>query len=98
MQGSSVLLQNGVVILGIGVLLSGTVLGSAFYDQVLKRVSVVQTTKVAVKSGPSEALSTLFFLHEGVDIRRIQDVGEWTKIQLRNGFEGWIEETHLEDV
>jgi len=54
---------------------------------------IVIEKKIAIKSGPSENLETLFFIHEGTQVKRIQTVSGWSEVRLENGLKGWIQET-----
>ena len=54
---------------------------------------VLVIKKIDVKSGPSETLPTLFYIHEGVEFTLLKTVNEWSEIQLSNGYNGWILES-----
>ena len=56
---------------------------------------VIISKKVEVKSGPSQTLSTLFFIHEGTEFQILQTTRQWIKIKLENGFVGWINEDNF---
>ena len=49
--------------------------------------------KVEVRSGPSETLPTLFYIHEGVEFEILKRVNGWSEIQLSNGYNGWLIKT-----
>jgi hypothetical protein len=53
---------------------------------------VIISNKVEVKTGPSETLSTLFFIHEGIEFRLIKHLGKWSEVRFQNGFIGWVNE------
>lgn len=53
-----------------------------------KAVAVTQDTEV--RAGPSEAMGSLFVLHEGTEMRLIGRSKNWAKIQLENGYTGWV--------
>lgn len=53
--------------------------------------AVVVSGSVSVKSSPSDQSSSdLFVLHEGTKVRILDSVGEWRKIELADGREGWL--------
>ena len=53
--------------------------------------AVVTAPVVSVKSSPDASSSSdLFVLHEGTEVRIIEEVGEWQGIQLSDGRKGWI--------
>ncbi|RAP35586.1 hypothetical protein DID80_06230 [Candidatus Marinamargulisbacteria bacterium SCGC AAA071-K20] len=65
------------------------------YDSV-SRNGVLIVKKIEVKSGPSETLPTLFYIHEGVEFTLLKTVNGWSEIQLSNGYNGWVlEEAYL---
>jgi tetratricopeptide (TPR) repeat protein len=43
-----------------------------------------------IKSSPSDKSIDLFILHEGTKVKILDAVGDWRKIRLANGEEGWI--------
>lgn len=53
---------------------------------------VLVVKKVDVKSGPSETLPTLYYIHEGVEFEILKSVNGWSEIQLPNGYNGWVKQ------
>jgi tetratricopeptide (TPR) repeat protein len=43
-----------------------------------------------VKSSPNEKSVDLFILHEGTKVEILDEIGEWKRIKLANGNEGWL--------
>lgn len=59
--------------------------------------AIVMTPVCAVKSSPSETSSKdLFVLHEGTKIKIMDEVGDWAKIELSDGRQGWSLRDNLE--
>ena len=56
---------------------------------------VITNRKVGIKSGPSGTLSTLFFVHEGTEVKILKESEQWTKVRLKNGFTGWVYEDNF---
>lgn len=84
--------QFGTVLLAF--LLPFSILFCFFFSRLhrdyLSDQAIAIQKKVAVKAGPSMALPTLFFVHEGVVFQIKSNQASWSEIQLRNGFKGWV--------
>jgi len=73
-----------VVALFSGVLL----LGRGYYDQHVIQ-GVVLPDKLAVREGPGSDTKSTFALHAGFKVRILGRQGDWARIRLQNGLEGW---------
>lgn len=62
-----------------------------FYVEAYYSVGVVVQTKAEVRSGPSDTLPVLFFLHDGTEFKLRKTLNQWVEISLSNGLSGWIE-------
>ena len=52
-----------------------------------------------VKSSPDDKSGTeLFVLHEGTKMKILEGMGDWTKIELQDGRQGWSKKTNLEII
>lgn len=61
--------------------------------------AVVMVTVTMVKSSPSADNSTdLFVLHEGTKVNILDMTGDWTKISLADGRQGWIKTSEIEEI
>jgi SH3-like domain-containing protein len=69
-----------------GVLLLGHV--------VLDRIpfGIVLPEAVAVKEGADANYRTSFEIHAGLKVRLLEQDGEWLRVRLANGLEGWVRE------
>ena len=57
---------------------------------VTRQDSAIVTTPVcSVKGSPAEGGSTVFVLHEGTKVRLLDNVGDWTKVEIADGRQGW---------
>jgi len=62
-------------------------------SDVIKGTSaIVIEKKVALKSGPSDSLKTLIYVHDGVSLEVIKNVKGWSEVELDNGFRGWLKQ------
>ena len=65
-------------------------------DYMTMDTAIVTRAVVNVKSSPStEASTDLFVLHEGTKVKIIDNVGQWTNIELSDGRQGWIRESDM---
>lgn len=51
-----------------------------------------------VKSSPDSKSTDLFILHEGSKVEIMDTVGEWKRIKLANGNEGWLKAEDIEII
>ena len=52
--------------------------------------AIVTVPVSSVKSSPSENGKSIFVLHEGTAVEILDNVGEWTKVQIADGRQGWL--------
>lgn len=61
--------------------------------------AVVMYPVAAVKSSPSaDSSKDLFVLHSGTRLRILDNVGDWTNIELSDGRQGWIQSKLIEII
>ncbi len=51
-----------------------------------------------VKSAPNSTGGNLFILHEGTRVEVLERVGQWSKIELADGRQGWMESRDFEAI
>ena len=52
-----------------------------------------------VRSSPDDKSGTeLFVLHEGTKVKILESVGDWDKIELQDGRQGWSKKSNLEII
>lgn len=56
-----------------------------------ENTAVIFTPTVNVKSSPVTNGTNLFVLHEGTKVQVLDKVGDWSKIKLSDGNQGWVE-------
>ena len=59
---------------------------------------IVFVPVVSVKSSPDKQGKDLFIIHEGTKVRFIDQVGQWERIELADGRQGWIESGAAEKI
>lgn len=62
------------------------------------RPAIVFSELSEVRSEPQKAGAAIFLLHEGAKVYVMETLGRWTKIELTDGTEGWIDATTIKEV
>jgi tetratricopeptide repeat protein/SH3 domain-containing protein len=52
----------------------------------------------SLRSAPDEAGTEIYLLHEGTKLDLLEKLGEWHKVQLLNGEEGWLPDGAFEEI
>ena len=63
-----------------------------------QRGAIIMESAVSVKSTPAANGTDLFILHEGAEVRVIDNVGDWVNIELPDGRQGWTMAAILEKI
>ncbi len=59
-------------------------------DVLSDRGAIVMQPVTSVKSSPSGEGKSLFILHEGTKVELLDKVGEWVKVEIADGRQGWM--------
>ena len=66
---------------------------------VTRQDSAIVTVPVCpVKSSPAEGGKTVFVLHEGTKVRLLDNVGDFAKISIADGRQGWASTATFEVI
>jgi tetratricopeptide (TPR) repeat protein len=88
------LLGAAAAILGLGALLSGSVVaGRALLERV--PFGIVLPDAMPVKEGADTNYRTSFELHAGLRVRLLERDQDWLRIRLPNGLEGWVRDRDI---
>lgn len=60
------------------------------YKYQLKNTAVVMKPVTTVRSSPDESGKSLFILHEGTKVELLEELGQWKRVELADGRQGWI--------
>lgn len=60
--------------------------------------AIVTVPVSSVKSSPGDAGKSIFVLHEGTKVSLRDDLGEWIKIELSDGRQGWVPANSIEII
>lgn len=68
-------------------------------DSLSQDAAIMTAAVSSVKSSPSDSNTTsLFIIHEGTKVRILENVGRWTKIEIADGRQGWVESEDFEVI
>ena len=67
-------------------------------DENDRRPAIIFAEITEVKGEPQKASPATLILHEGTKVYVKQVLGNWKKIQLTDGTEGWIESSTIKEV
>ncbi|MBK7872798.1 MAG: tetratricopeptide repeat protein [Saprospiraceae bacterium] len=62
------------------------------------RRAVVMQPKVALHSAPDTQSTVVIEVHEGITVSLLDKIGEWYKVSLPNGEEGWLPQNSFERI
>lgn len=88
-------LRGLLVIMGGIVLLSVGVLVTSMYVSEERPRAVVVADVVMVMSGPGESYLPLYRLFSAAEMRVLSEEGEWARVVLPDGRQGWIEQSMI---
>ena len=63
-----------------------------------KDSAIVTAPVCSVKSSPADGGKTVFVLHEGTKVRLLDSVGDWTKLEIADGRQGWATTNSMEVI
>ena len=63
---------------------------SSWKDNYISQRAVVFAGSISVKSAPVSSGNGLFIIHAGATVSIIDELGEWARIRLEDGKEGWV--------
>tara|TARA_B100001142_G_scaffold323207_1_gene372822 strand:- start:5799 stop:6527 length:729 start_codon:yes stop_codon:yes gene_type:complete len=65
----------------------------SYHKNYSKKEAIIFSSSVSVNSAPTNNSTNLFSLHSGIKVEITDSIGEWIKIQIPNGNNGWIKES-----
>jgi len=60
--------------------------------------AIVFATETQAKTDPNFTSEQVFVIHEGTKVQVLQAFGDWKKIQIANGTEGWIPAEDIKEL
>ena len=68
------------------------------HDVMARDSAIVMIPVSSVKSSPGEDGKSLFILHEGTKIKLLDTLGEWYKVEISDGRQGWMRAGDVEAI
>jgi len=87
-----------LVVLGAVTFVGVLLLGSRLYVQSISPPAVVVGSEIHAMSGPGQDYLELFRLHEAAELRLLETNGDWARIALPDGRQGWVPRQALEVI
>jgi len=87
--------------LSVGIVLFGIISGMTvirLYLEFSYQLGVVVEGKVEARSGPSDTLPVIFFLHNGTEFKTEKRLDNWTEITLPDGLTGWVSSRDVVEI
>ena len=60
--------------------------------------AVVVNPVSSVKSSPNNTGKSLFIIHEGTNVTVLEELGQWFKVELSDGRQGWVVKRDIEII
>jgi tetratricopeptide (TPR) repeat protein len=60
--------------------------------------AVVVNPVSSVKSSPNNTGKSLFIIHEGTNVTVLEELGQWYKVELSDGRQGWVVKRDIEII
>jgi len=68
------------------------------YRYNLKNTAIVMKPVSTVRSSPDNSGKSLFILHEGTKVELLEELGQWKRVELADGRQGWIFSIDIEVI
>ncbi len=88
---------GGIALILLSVLLYFLGNSQANFEQ-NSRSAIVLAKSIELKNGPDAQSSAVINIHEGLKVELLDQIGDWYKVKLRNGDEGWLPMSSLEEI
>jgi hypothetical protein len=76
-------------------LVFGLLLASRIYIQEKVHHGVVVSSSASLREGPERAAKELMQVHEGLKVRLLTEVGDYLRVRLANGVEGFVKTSQV---
>lgn len=60
--------------------------------------AIVLESAISLRNGPDEKSTNLLTIHEGLKVELLDKIGDWYKVKLSNGEQGWLPNTAIEEI
>lgn len=87
----------GLVLVLLSILPFSLASSRAQFDAHTNRAILISSS-ISLKSGPDQASTEIITIHEGLKLELLDKIGEWHKVKLSNGEQGWLPEGVFEEI
>ncbi|MEM1120756.1 MAG: tetratricopeptide repeat protein [Bacteroidota bacterium] len=88
---------GGLVLLALSIFLFFVARSQASFEQ-HSRIAIVLEESTALKNGPDAQSTAVIEIHEGLKVELLDQIGDWYKVKLSNGDQGWLPMSSLEEI
>lgn len=67
-------------------------------ERTAHNTAIIMSPTVTVRSAPDENSTELFVIHEGTKVWIIDQVGDWLRIRIADGNNGWLKLSEVEKI
>jgi len=75
---------------GVALLVFAGLFAGSIYERERMTTAIVLPDQVAMREGQGEGTAERGLLHAGLRVRVLETRGDWVRIRLNNGVEGWL--------
>lgn len=87
---------------GICLLLASLLPFALAYSQMTwekdSEMAIVQSNRIPLRSAPDEESTEIIKIYEGLKVELLDEIGEWSKVRLLNGEQGWLPMDSFEKI
>lgn len=88
---------GGIVLILLSILLYFLASSQAKFEHNSSQ-AIILANKIAVKNGPDKISTDVIEIHEGLKVELLDQIGDWYKVALSNGDQGWLPIDSLEEI
>ncbi len=88
---------GGIALILLSILLYFLGNSQANFEQ-NSRTAVVLENTIELKNGPDAQSTAVIDVHEGLKVELLDQIGDWYKVKLMNGDEGWLPMSSLAEI
>jgi tetratricopeptide (TPR) repeat protein len=88
---------GGILLLLLSVLLFFVSNSQAKFEK-NSQFAIVLAPSIELKNGPDKESTAVLEIHEGLKIQLLDQIGDWQKVKLSNGDQGWLPEGSFEEI
>ncbi|MEM6319325.1 MAG: tetratricopeptide repeat protein [Bacteroidota bacterium] len=88
---------GGILLLLLGFLLYFVTRSQAQFEA-HSGSAIVLAEKIALKNAPDAASTDILDIHEGLKVTLLDEIGDWYKVKLSNGDQGWLPMSSIEEI